>query len=41
MKKMLVVAGLLFFVLGIIALVHPDFMYHKTEEGHVGWYDGE
>jgi len=37
MKKMLVVTGLLFFVLGIIALVHPDFTYHKTEEvAHVG-----
>jgi len=37
MKKMLVVAGLLFFVLGIIGLVHPDFTYHKTEEvAHVG-----
>ena len=37
MKKMLVVTGLLFFVLGIVALVHPDFTYHKTEEvAHVG-----
>jgi hypothetical protein len=37
MKKMLVVAGLLFFVLGIVGLVHPDFTYHKTEEvAHVG-----
>jgi hypothetical protein len=33
----LVVAGLLFFVLGIVGLVHPDFTYHKTEEvAHVG-----
>jgi len=37
MKKILAVAGLLFFVLGIVGLVHPDFTYHKTEEvAHVG-----
>lgn len=37
MKKLLIVAGLLFFVLGIVGLVHPDFTYHKTEEvAHVG-----
>jgi hypothetical protein len=37
MKKLLVVAGLVFFVLGIVGLVHPDFTYHKTEEvAHVG-----
>jgi hypothetical protein len=37
MKKVLVIAGLLLFVLGIVALVHPDFTYHKTEEvAHVG-----
>ena len=37
MKKILVIAGLLFFVLGIVCLVHPDFTYHKTEEvAHVG-----
>ena len=37
MKKTLVIAGLLFFVLGIVGLVHPDFTYHKTEEvAHVG-----
>lgn len=37
MKKMLVAAGLLCFVLGIVGLVHPDFTYHKTEEvAHVG-----
>ena len=37
MKKVLVIAGLLFFVLGIVGLVHPDFTYHKTEEvAHVG-----
>ena len=37
MKKILLVAGLLFFVLGMVGLVHPDFTYHKTEEvAHVG-----
>jgi len=37
MKKILLVAGLLFLVLGILGLVHPDFTYHKTEEvAHVG-----
>jgi len=37
MKKLLLVAGLVFFVLGIVGLVHPDFTYHKTEEvAHVG-----
>ena len=33
----MVIAGLLFFVLGIVCLAHPDFTYHKTEEvAHVG-----
>ena len=37
MRKILVAAGLLFFVLGIVGLVHPDFIYHKTEEvAHLG-----
>jgi hypothetical protein len=28
---------LIFFVLGIVCLIHPDFTYHKTEEvAHVG-----
>jgi hypothetical protein len=37
MKKVLWIAGLLAFVLGIIGLVHPEFTYHKTEEvAHVG-----
>ena len=37
MKRILVVVGLLFFVLGIVGLVHPDFTYHKTEEvAHLG-----
>jgi hypothetical protein len=37
MKKILLIAGLLVFVIGIIGLVHPEFTYHKTEEvAHVG-----
>jgi uncharacterized membrane protein len=37
MKKTVLIAGLLFFVLGIAGLVHPKFTYHKTEEvAHVG-----
>ena len=37
MKKLLVIAGLLLFILGIVGLVHPDFTYHKTEEvAHLG-----
>lgn len=37
MKKILVAAGLLLFILGIVGLVHPDFTYHKTEEvAHFG-----
>ena len=37
MKKIMVIAGLLFFVMGIVGLVHPEFTYHKTEEvAHVG-----
>lgn len=37
MKKILVFVGLLFFMAGIVGLVHPDFTYHKTEEvAHVG-----
>jgi len=37
MKRILVLAGLLVFVAGIVGLVHPDFTYHKTEEvAHVG-----
>jgi hypothetical protein len=36
-KKILVAIGLVFFVLGIVGVVHPDFTYHKTEEvAHVG-----
>jgi hypothetical protein len=37
MKKILLIAGLLVLVLGIVGLVHPEFTYHKTEEvAHVG-----
>jgi hypothetical protein len=37
MKKFILAAGLLLFVLGIVGLVHPDFTYHKTEEvAHLG-----
>ena len=37
MKKILVATGLLFFVVGIVGLVHPEFTYHKSEEvAHVG-----
>jgi hypothetical protein len=37
MKKVPVIAGLLFFVLGMVGLVHPEFTYHQTEEVvHVG-----
>jgi uncharacterized membrane protein YhhN len=37
MKKILLIAGLLLSVLGIVGLVHPEFTYHKTEEvAHVG-----
>ncbi len=37
MKKVLLIVGLLFFVLGIVGLLHPVFTYHKTEEvAHFG-----
>jgi hypothetical protein len=37
MKKIFLLAGLVVFVLGIVGLVHPEFIYHKTEEvAHVG-----
>jgi hypothetical protein len=32
MKRVLLILGLIFFVLGIVALVHPNFDYHKHEE---------
>ncbi len=32
MKRILLILGLLLFVLGIVALVHPSFDYHKHEE---------
>ena len=37
MKRVLLIAGLLLFMLGIVGLVHPEFAYHKTEEvAHIG-----
>lgn len=37
MKKFLLAAGLLLFILGIVGVVHPDFAYDKTEEvAHFG-----
>jgi len=36
-EKNLVITGLLFFVIGIVGLVHPELTYHKIEEvAHVG-----
>jgi len=32
MKRFAVVLGIILFVLGIVALVHPSFDYHKHEE---------
>jgi uncharacterized membrane protein len=32
MKRILLVLGIVLFVLGIVALVHPSFNYHKHEE---------
>ena len=32
MKRFAVVFGIILFVLGIVALVHPNFDYHKREE---------
>jgi hypothetical protein len=32
MKRILLILGLLFFLLGIVGLVHPCFDYHKHEE---------
>jgi hypothetical protein len=32
MKRFTVVLGIIFFLLGIVALVHPSFDYHKHEE---------
>lgn len=32
MKRFAVILGIIFFVLGIVALVHPSFDYHKHEE---------
>ncbi|MGC0774934.1 MAG: hypothetical protein WB543_18505 [Candidatus Acidiferrum sp.] len=32
MKRVIVVLGILLFLLGIVALVHPSIDYHKHEE---------
>jgi hypothetical protein len=32
MKRFAAILGVIFFVLGIVALVHPNFDYHKHEE---------
>lgn len=32
MKRVLLVLGIVFFLLGIVSLVHPSFDYHKHEE---------
>jgi len=32
MKRFAVILGVILFVLGLIALVHPNFDYHKHEE---------
>ncbi|MGB7282045.1 MAG: hypothetical protein WBE13_07285 [Candidatus Acidiferrum sp.] len=32
MKRFVLILGTLFFLLGIVALVHPNFDYHKHEE---------
>jgi hypothetical protein len=32
MKRFAVILGIIFFLLGIVALVHPNFDYHKHEE---------
>jgi hypothetical protein len=32
MKRSLIILGVIFFVLGLVALVHPSLDYHKHEE---------
>jgi hypothetical protein len=32
MKRFVMVLGLILFLVGIVALVHPNFDYHKREE---------
>jgi uncharacterized membrane protein len=32
MKRFIVALGIILAVLGLVALVHPDFEYHKREE---------
>lgn len=32
MKRIALILGIIFFLFGIVALVHPSFDYHKHEE---------
>ena len=32
MKRLVLILGVVFLLLGIVALLHPDFDYHKREE---------
>jgi len=32
MKRFAVILGVVLFLLGVVALLHPDFDYHKREE---------
>jgi hypothetical protein len=32
MKRLIVILGIIFFLFGIITLLHPNFDYHKHEE---------
>jgi hypothetical protein len=32
MKRIVIILGVVFLVLGVIGLVHPSFNYHKQEE---------
>jgi uncharacterized membrane protein len=32
MKRFVVILGMILFLLGVVALAHPDFTYHQQEE---------
>jgi uncharacterized membrane protein len=32
MKRFVVILGVILFLLGVVALAHPDFTYHQQEE---------
>ncbi len=32
MKRLVIVVGVIFLVLGVVGLVHPSFNYHQQEE---------